>query len=331
MLATIVLGMALGLVSPSGAQAGAAAAPLCAWQKTAWDLPAGTNAGTVKGYDGSRYAVGITGKWTLYSGITDPHGTLWDNGTVALRITGSTPHLHDVNAAGLIVGDDIVNNRFVAVTVGHDGGTSVLPGNPAWDGYSADLVNNAGDIIGLAGIGLRHTVVVWPAKAPGTYRELPTPNVDYLSLTDVDEQGRIVAQTGSGSGGGFVWDTDGQWRVLASQGPGGYGTPWAVRNGRVVGEMDNNTSYAAAEWNALGGLVRTIRDGAITAVAIGGNGIVGGRAFVNSQQRPVLWRDGTVADPLTAVAPTFALRGISDDERTLVGSEALRPTQYSCS
>ncbi|ONI80455.1 hypothetical protein ALI22I_44915 [Saccharothrix sp. ALI-22-I] len=329
LLATAVLGMAMGLALPAG-QAGAVEAAACTWLKTAWNLPTGIDAGTISGYDGRRYAVGVTGKRRLSGGMADPRGTLWDNGKVALRLTGETPHLRDVNAAGLIVGDDIVNGEFVGVTVGRDGSTTVLPGNPAWEGYSADLVNNAGDIVGSSTTGFRHTVVVWPASAPGTYRELPTPDVDYLSLTDVDEQGRIVAQTDSGSGGGFVWDTDGQWRALAAQGTGGYGTPWAIRNGRVVGGMNNDTSYAAAEWNARGTLIRTIRDGAVNAVAIGGNGTVGGNRFVGSGQRAVLWRDGAVVDPLTTVSAAFRLVGISDDETTLVGHEG-GPAQYRCS
>jgi YD repeat-containing protein len=326
MLATVVLGLAL-VSLPTGR---AAAAATCTWQKTTWDLPVGTNVGTVDGYDGNRYAVGITGRRSL-SGIADPHGTLWDHGKVVLRIAGEIPHLRDVNAAGLIVGDNIVNNRFVAVTIDHSGQSTLLPANPAWESSSAWLVNNAGDIVGSAGIGLQHTVVVWPANAPGIYRELPSPGVSLLHLTAVDEQGRITAQTDSGSGGGFVWDTDGQWRVLAAQGANGFGTPWAVRDGRVVGSMNDDTSFAAAEWNAQGRLVRTIRDGAISAVAIGGNGTVGGYALVDSQKRVVLWRDGTVIDPLSAVTAGFGLRGISDDERTLVGTEANRPAQYLCS
>ena len=83
--------------------------------------------------------------------------------------------------------------------------------------------------------------------------------------------------------------------------------------------------------NAQGGLVRIIRDGAFSAAAIGGNGTVGGYALIGSQKRAVLWRDGTIVDPLSAVASGFGLRGISDDERTLVGTEANRPAQYFCS
>jgi hypothetical protein len=310
------------LVTLPAGQAGAAAAA-CTWQKTAWDLPAGADMGTLAGYDGDRWAVGTTGNrpW-MGEGITDPRGTLWDNGKVVLRATDEIPHFRDVNAAGLIVGDTIVDDEFVAVTIDHDGTTHPLPRGSTWDGYSAELVSDGGDIVGWASSGLKSQVVVWPAGAPGTYRVLPTPDATYLHLQDVDSQGRIIAQGDSGFGG-VVWDTDGQWRRLASN-----GTPWAVRNGRVVGGL--NDTNAAAEWSARGGLVRTIGSGAINATTIGGNGTVGGHRFVNSQLRPVLWRDGAVSDPLSTVAAGFALRWLGDDERTLVGVESRRPAEYHC-
>lgn len=314
--------MVLGLVTLPAGQAGAAAAA-CAWQKTAWDLPAGTDVGRLDGYDGDRWAVGTTGTRPLWGeGITDPRGTLWDNGKVALRVADEIPHFRDVNAAGSIVGDTIVGDKFVAVTIDHDGTTHQLPGSATWDSYSAELVSDNGDIVGRATSDLKSQVVVWPAGAPGTYRVLPTPDVGYLHLQDVDSQGRIIAQGDSGFGGA-VWDTDGQWRKLASN-----GTPWAVRDGRVVGGL--NDTNAAAEWSARGGLVRTIGSGALNATAIGGSGTVGGHRFVNSQLRPVLWRNGAVSDPLSSVAAGFALRWLSDDERTLVGVESRRPVEYDC-
>ncbi|CAL9324853.1 hypothetical protein [Streptomyces sp. SudanB182_2057] len=324
-LATVlgaVSAMVLGLVTLPAGQAGAAAAA-CTWQKRVWELPAGADVGTLDGYDGDRWAVGITGNrsW-MGGGITDPRGTLWDDGKVALRVSGEIPHLNDVNASGLVVGDTIVGNEFVAITVDHDGTTHRLPGDPAWDNYSADLVSDNGDIVGTATVDRKFRVVVWPAGAPGTYRVLPTPDVAYLHLQDVDDQGRIIAQSDS-SVGGLVWDTDGQWRELASN-----GTPWAVRDGRVVGGL--NDTNAAAEWTARGGLVRTIGSGAINATAVGGHGTVGGHRFVNSQRQPVLWRDGVVSDPLTGVPSGFALNWLSDDERTLVGVESRRPVAYDC-
>lgn len=325
--ATAVLGMAMGLVSVPAAEAAVA----CTWRQAAWELPSGTDVATIDGYDGSRYAVGVTGTKSPWGGTADQRGTVWDNGRVVLRIAGGTPHLRDVNSAGLVVGDDVIDDKFTAVTVALGGKATPLPRSPKWEDYSASLVNNAGDVVGSATVGSRNVVVVWPAKAPGTYRELPTPNVDYLRLTDVDEQGRIIAQTDSASGGGFVWDTDGNWRVLAARGAGGYGSPFAIRNGRVVGSADDDTSYAAAEWDARGRLVRTIRGGAVEAVAIGGKGTVGGYAFVGSLQRPALWHDGAVVDPLSAVDAGFQLAGISDDERSLVGIEYRRPVQYRCS
>ncbi|QWF84706.1 hypothetical protein [Amycolatopsis sp. CA-230715] len=330
MIFAAVLGLAMGLLSAPAAEAAASAT--CTWTPTAWEMPSGADLATVDGYDGSRYAVGVTGKRPPWGGgIAEPRGTVWDNGKVVLRLPDEVPHLRDVNSAGLAVGDDVVNDKFIAVAVSVGGKVTPLARDPKWDSYSAWLVNNAGDIVGFASAGNKEVLVVWPGKAPGTYRELPVPNVDYLHLTDVDEQGRIVAQTDSGSGGGFVWDTDGQWRVLTAQGTGAYGTPFAIRNGRMVGSANDDTSYAAAEWDARGRLVRTIRGGATEAVAIGGNGTVGGYRFVGSEQRLVLWRDGKVVDPLTAVSWAFRLVGISDDERTLFGVESGRPTQYRCS
>jgi hypothetical protein len=68
----------------------------------------------------------------------------------------------------------------------------------------------------------------------------------------------------------------------------------------------------------------------LAAQGAGGNGTVGGHAYVNSQGHAVLWRGGQVSDPLTAVSSVFTLDGISDDERTLVGSEGGVPEQYHC-
>ncbi|MFG2426708.1 transposase family protein [Streptomyces sp. NPDC048590] len=90
------------------------------------------------------------------------------------------------------------------------------------------------------------------------------------------------------------------------------------------------TSYAAAEWNDQGSLVRTIKNGAISAKAIGGAGTVGGLGFVNSTPRAALWRDGVVADPLSGVSDYFTLTAISNDEKTLIGSDTLTPAQYNC-
>ncbi|MEU6155101.1 hypothetical protein ABZ816_34460 [Actinosynnema sp. NPDC047251] len=328
-IAAAAAGVALALAVSPVASATTAAA--CTWQKTTWELPTGAEAGSVTGYDGSRYAVGVTGRKGQFGTIGSPRGTVWDSGRVVLRITGDVPHLRDVNSSGLVVGDTVDDNGFRAITVTRDGSVTTLPGNPTWSGYTASLINNRGDVVGAATTTAGRRVVVWPASAPGTYRELPTPTVSSLFLTDVDEQGRIIAQTDSGSGGGFVWDTDGQYRVVAATGAGGWGTPWAIRDGRVVGSVDSTSAYAAAEWNARGALTRVIRDGALVARAIGGAGTVAGIRFVGSTQRPVLWRSGVVSDALTSVAAGFSVRGVSNDERTLVGTENRVPSHYSCS
>ncbi|MFT7836882.1 hypothetical protein Q5530_12100 [Saccharothrix sp. BKS2] len=330
-LAAAALGLGLALVSPPAGRAAPVAAAACTWQATSWDLPAETNGGVLEGYSGSRYAVGTTGRFVPLSGLVDPRGTLWDNGKVVQRATAATPGYRDVNAAGRIVGYDYVNGRLVGVTIGRDGRATALPGNPAWDGYSAELVNNAGDVVGYADIGTRDVVVLWPASAPGTYRELPSPaDVRTIHPVDVDEQGRIVATTGTSSGGGLVRDTDGQWRVLAAQVAGGYSNPNAIRNGRVVGSQGTDSGHAATEWTARGVLVRTFRNSG-SASAIGGNGTVGGRTTVSAGQRTVLWRDGVVVEQPATVPWTFQLRWISDDESTLVGSDGGRPVQHRCS
>ncbi|HEX6345597.1 hypothetical protein [Umezawaea sp.] len=322
LLTAFVLGTAL--VVP---QAGQAAAAACTWQKTVWDLPEGAAVGQVAGYDGGRYAVGVTGRSPVSGGgIVSPRGTLWDGGKVVLRVAGEVPHLRDVNAAGLVVGDTVVDDRFVAVTVGHDGRTTALPANPAWTGYSAWEVNNAGDVVGWASVGTRTILVVWPGNAPGTYRELPTPSFSANFLTDVDEQGRIIVQTSPG--GGYVVSPSGQWNVLAAPGAGASGTPWDIRDGRVVGGISGN-GYAAAEWDAQGRLARTTGGGAVEGRSIGGSGTVAGYAFAGSVQRVVLWRDGVVVD--TPIPSQFALAGFSDDERTIVGVELRRPAHYRCS
>ncbi|MFD7659737.1 hypothetical protein ACFV4N_37670 [Actinosynnema sp. NPDC059797] len=327
-LAAALVGLGL-VASPPAAQAGPAAAA-CTWQGTAWDLPAEANGGMLEGYSGSRYAVGTTGRYVPFTGMVDPRGTLWENGEVVLRAAAATPRYRDVNPSGLVVGHDVVGGELVAVTVARDGRATALPGNPAWAGYSAELVTDAGDVVGYADTGTRDVLVVWPASAPGTYRELPSPDAAYLDPVDVDRQGRVVALVDTASGGGVVWDTDGRWRVLAAQGAGGYSTPRAIRDGRVVGSQGTDAGHAATEWTARGALVRTFPDAA-AAQAIGGNGTVGGRTTVSAGQRTVLWRDGVVVDRLSAVPWNHTLRWISDDESTLVGSEGGRPVQYRCS
>ncbi|QNE77529.1 hypothetical protein F0344_25630 [Streptomyces finlayi] len=321
-LAAATLTAALGLVPVGTSQAAA-----CQWQKTVWELPPTTNLGTLYASDGGRYGVGVTGtrSSTWPYGYKEKQGTLWDNGKVVLWLPSITPV--DVNAAGLIAGNDLFDGTFKGVTVTRTGASAVLPFDPSWDHSTADAINDAGDIAGTAAVGSKRILVVWPASAPGTYRELAVPDTGSLTATDIDEQGRIVGYTDTE---GFVTDTSGQWHTLAAQGPNGMGTPWAIRDGRAAGSMDNDTSYAAAEWNDQGSLVRTIKNGAISAKAIGGAGTVGGLGFVNSTPRAVLWRNGVVADPLSGVSDYFTLTAISTDEKTLIGSDASTPAQYNC-
>ncbi|MFJ7278871.1 hypothetical protein [Kitasatospora sp. NPDC098663] len=58
---------------------------------------------------------------------------------------------------------------------------------------------------------------------------------------------------------------------------------------------------------------------------------MGGTKYVGSTPRPVLWRDGVVADSLAAVPDTFAIKAISNDEKTLIGNEYSQPASYTCS
>ncbi|MGW7413032.1 hypothetical protein [Streptomyces sp. NPDC054863] len=333
-LAAAALTAALGIVPVSTAQAQATA---CQWRQTTWELPPTTTSGTLYASDGGRYGVGVTGtrSTNFPYGYKEKRWTLWDNGKVALRLDATGPSLSDVNSAGLMVGNVRANNKFTGAKVSRTGTTTVLPSNPNWVYSTADVINDAGDIAGTAELGSKHLLVVWPANAPGTYRELPTPAAHNVTATDMDEQGRIVGYTDSGYAGsaGFVTDLNGQVHKLAAQGANGMGTPSAIRDGRVVGDMDNDTSYAAAEWNAQGSLVRTITKGALSAEAIGGNGTVGGLAFVGSNTRPrsILWRDGVVSDSLSGVSDWFMLKAISDDEKTLIGDEISGPAHYTCS
>ncbi|MFE7132715.1 hypothetical protein ACFVIM_17840 [Streptomyces sp. NPDC057638] len=326
MVVAAALTAALGLLLPVGTAQAAA----CQWQQTAWELPPTVPSGTLLASDGGRYGIGITGirstNWPF--DYRERRGTLWENGRVVLRLPAATPNLRDVNTSGKIVGDDLINGTWAAVTVSRGGATTVLPSSPNWSGSSAHVINNAGDIAGTASIGLKRVLVVWPASAPGTYRELATPADSSPILAGIDEQGRIV---GHSAGRGFVTDVNGQWHTLYAPGPHPFSTPHAIRDGRVVGDMDNGSSYAVAEWNDQGALVRTITQGALSAKAIGGHGTVGGSKYVASVIRPVLWRDGVVSDPLTTVSDTFTIKAISDDEKTLIGNDISRPAQYTCS
>ncbi|WP_157849799.1 MULTISPECIES: hypothetical protein [Streptomyces] len=324
-LAVAAVTTALGLVPVGTAQAATQAA--CVWQKTAWQLPTGTNDGVLYGTDGSRYGVGLTGTMSTSFpyGIKNGLGTLWDNGKVVLRLPSGT-NVSDVNSAGLMVGGTTTNGKAVKVTA--TGTTTALPSHSTWNSATAKVINNAGDIAGIAGIGTKNILVVWPASAPGTYRELPLPATNNLTVTDIDEQGRIVGETDSG---GFVTDLNGQWHTLAAQGTNGKGSPNAIRDGRIVGSINSDTSYSEAEWDAQGALVRTITNGAIEARAIGGNGTVGGLAFVNSVSRSVLWSNGVVSDPLSTTSQYFQITAISTDEKKITGNDAGYPSSYTCS
>ncbi|SOB82459.1 hypothetical protein [Streptomyces sp. 1331.2] len=326
-LAAAAITTALGLVPVGTAQAAPQAA--CVWQKTAWELPTGTNDAVLYGSDGNRYGVGIAGTMstTFPYGIKNGLATLWDNGKPVLRLSSSTT-VADVNSSGLIVGTDYVNGTYTAVKVSSTGTKTALPSNPAWNGSNAKVINNAGDIAGVASIGTKNVVVVWPASAPGTYRELPVPSNYIPAVDDIDEQGRIVGITNAG---GFVIDLNSQWHTLAAQGTNGTGSPNAIRDGRIVGSIHSDTAYSEAEWDSQGRLVRTITNGAIEARAIGGNGTVGGLAFVNSSPRSVLWSNGVVSDSLSATSQFFQITAISTDEKKLIGNDAGYPSSYTCS
>lgn len=238
LLAALVFSTAL--VSLPAGQSAASEAEQCTWQRTEWELPAGTEIGSVEGYDGSRYAVGVTGQRPLLGGnIVDPRGTLWDDGTVVLRAGDRFPQFRDVNSAGIVVGSTIADDGFIGVTIDHDGTPTALPADPEWTGYSAWAINNAGDIAGWAHIGTQTNLVVWPGDAPGTYRETAAPELSSRFLVDIDEQGRVIVQTDSGAGGGFVVGPDGRWHGLAPAGEADFATPQAIRDGRIVGSSDN--------------------------------------------------------------------------------------------
>ncbi|MDU0292535.1 hypothetical protein [Saccharothrix longispora] len=332
LLAAVVLGAAL--VSLPTGQAGAAGTTgiaACTWQKTLWELPEGAEAGEINGYDGGRYAVGNTGLDFFWGdGLVDPRATLWDNGRVVMRGAGQVPYFNDVNASGLVVGAMYLDQRFYAITVAHDGTMTNLPANPAWTSSWASWVNNRGDIIGWGTVGsAKSKMVVWPANAPGTYREVTMPDAHGVSLMDVDEQGRVII--GVSPGGSYILTPAGQWITLAAPGVKGVSVPRDIRDGRVVGRLDIAPNYggAVAEWDPQGAVVRTIGRPAVEGISLGGNGTIAGYGFVGSSQRVMLWRDGVmVAQPIAA---EFALTGLSDDERTIVGVEADRPAHYRCS
>ncbi|MGM1061660.1 hypothetical protein [Saccharothrix sp. Mg75] len=332
LLAAVALGAALvSLPTGQAGATGAAGAVACTWQKTLWELPEGAEAGEITGYDGGRYAVGNTGLDFFWGdGLVDPRATLWDNGEVVMRGAGQVPYFSDVNASGLVVGNMYVGQRFHAVTVAHDGTMTDLPANPAWTGSWASHVNNRGDVIGWGTVGAaKSTLVVWPGDAPGTYREVTMPDAHGISLVDIDEQGRVVV--GVSPGGSYVISPDGRWTKLAAPGVDGVAVPRDIRDGRVVGRLDIAPNYggAVAEWDVRGSVVRTFGRPAVEGISLGGNGTIAGYGFVGSSQRVMLWRDGVlVAQPIAA---RFALTGLSDDERTIVGVEADRPAHYRCS
>ncbi|HEX6339817.1 hypothetical protein [Umezawaea sp.] len=331
--AVATAGLVSGLVLLPGGQAQSATCSV-----TAWQVPTGATTSAVHGYDGVRVAVGSTSRMVRVAGTwrhTDTRAAVWDDGRLVLRLTSETAVMDDVNAAGEVVGSEVVGSRRVAVTFDRLGTATPLPGRSTWDGYWASLVTSGGDVVGQAVTGDQRVVVLWPAAAPGTYRELPVPGVTDARPVAVDDQLRIVASTSSTTGGGYVRNTDGTWVPLAHP-ANGHADPWAIRDGRVVGRtlLDPN-GFTVSEWNGAGALVRTYPTEAVIPRAIGGRGVVGGDALVDGGQRTVLWRDGVVVDRLPSVAAAFQLAAISDVERTLVGREGSYPNHlpvhYRCS
>ena len=323
-----MLAAAVGL---AGVPAGDAAAATtgCTWQQHAWQFPAGADAAELHGYDGSRYAVGLSGTRSIWvDGVVDPHPTLWDNGTVVWRSPDFLPYVNDVNSSGVIAGADLEgDNKSFGITIARDGTVKRLPSDPGWDQYGADLIDNKGDIVGSAiKPGLQYVIVVWPADAPGTYRELPGPTSGPVYATDLDEQGEILGVQGAPQGA--IWTTSGGYHLFETP---QFADPESVRNGHVVGGWSTFSTYGAAEWDAQGHLTRSIPGTSVVKfTALGGGGTVGGVHFVGSQEHPALWRDGVLVDPLDAVGADFDLQWISDDDHSLVGVDDLRPMHYRC-
>jgi uncharacterized membrane protein len=176
---------------------------------------------------------------------------------------------------------------------------------------------------------VKHVVVVWPASAPGTYRELPTPSTTQLSLSDLDEQGEIIGGT-QDAPQGAIWNI-GNNTYTPLKTPQ-FANPQAVRAGHIVGGWSTFETFGAAEWNAAGTMTRTIPGtNAVEFTALGADGTIAGQIWVNRLQHPSLWRNGQVTDPLTAVNTHFVTQWISDDGKRLTGIQDWVPTQYSCS
>lgn len=332
LIAAAVLATALGLVA---VPAGDALAAPCTWQQNAWQLPAGSDGAELHGYDGSRYTVGRSGTRDFWhEGLLDMHPTLWDNGTVVWRSPEFLPYVWDVNSSGVMVGAGLEgDNQAYPIKITKDGTATRLPTDPAWESADADLINNRGDIVGTATKpGLKYAVVLWPADAPGTYRELPSPAPSsdnaVPQLAAIDEQGEIIGGIQNDPLSG-LWTTSGTFHHFETP---QFADPEAIRNGHVVGGWSTFSTYGAAEWNAQGAMTRSIpgTSGIVKFTALGGNGTIGGIHFVGSQQRTALWRDGQVVDPLDAVDAGFTLQWMSDDERDLIGTDDLAPMTYHC-
>jgi probable HAF family extracellular repeat protein len=214
-----------------------------------------------------------------------------------------------INASGDVVGTSMDSNFVYRPTLWPaDGSAPRDLGSIDGDyrGPSADAVNTAGDIVGMADNGTAQGPTLWPAGggAPRNLGSLPGLNSFVYAINDA---GDVVGESGLPSGGAYratLWPAGGPPQELASLGE--QSTAWAINSaGTIVGvSYSNGGGSVATLWQGGGGPPRHLGFPA-GATWCSARGINDGGDVVGSCQGPVGVPAGAILWPADGSPPRY--------------------------
>ncbi|HET9171271.1 MAG TPA: hypothetical protein VFN97_17660 [Actinospica sp.] len=244
-------------------------------------VPTGTTESAVYGGDPSgRYLVGVG----FHVGGGD--GLLWVRGRLEpVNQSALTPYVQvefdAVNSGGEIVGYRMTNETSFHTDAFFylHGRFTLLPAPSPGDATKAVSINARGDIAGVAiGPNGWHPVKWTAASRYRTVRVLPTPGGGNAYASGIDTDGTIVGYLGSPTAATpYVWPAHGRAHALPVPRGSTDGEAYAVRDGRVVGDVLNPVTGSSelAEWNLRTGRFTTWPDIGGVALSINRRGTIG--------------------------------------------------------